>query len=278
MMNDSTPEWTDGSEFFSQIGKEWKLNICLSSILLLPTFFPIYYLRTVYGEDLCCYFGILFYASFGLIVYTPTLLPLLSEIKKRRNEDQHFLKCDWCSSHYSQEIWKEVARYLEEKELDYTLKIPYMILPVHHVFDLTVKEEGIRFSQYGPVKTSGKKRIIWLAFGISPSSKIEGTGIEALKTEIRDRIQSMPRENPFCQLCPGRATDVCYGSHFEKDRRAEERENKRLAMIDPYKDEKTFGILLNRKMKLKKGQTREQLNELYTIAETSETYRQRLVQ
>ena len=194
------------------------------------------------------------------------------EIKTIQSLEGEFIVCKWCNSFFPHEIWKSIARLLEKNNVSFTVKHP------RRYYDLSVLIPFVRKFDLGQMKCFFNNRPVppivalflpdenigiglfihrlsvtsqvWVYVGEiiqRESHQVNEDFLISLKSDIKEIIEDMPHENPFCQLCTGRSNSTCYGNKCHPSLSNNPEVQEKLMQIDPYKDEETLDFYIQQK-------------------------------
>ena len=250
-------KWIDGKEFFDPLQKSIRiLAICFAPAIFplmlgfLPFFLPHDPWNIVSQLCLGCFMIFLSVVMiFGF--YSDVWAPFL-ELKKRRKVERFFIQCPWCRSDYTQEIWKSIARTLEDQGEDIVIKVQNLSsTSLCHKLDVVLKTRRIRISFYRPFYFFDKKKrsTVWLGLGL-----LEGGDrkfLKQLKRDIKELLEGLAEENPFCSQCKGGGADICYGGwHQNTSRNFDYTLAVNLFRLEPFYSEKILKFLVKQKEEL----------------------------
>ena len=272
-------EWIDSEKFFPHIMKLIKLELTIFPLMFIPPLCGMVYLIFVLEWNLCVWLILAFYLVLLGVVYEYSVLRPYFAAKRRREIEKYFLQCPWCDSYFSQEIWKEIARYLTTQGIEFFVNVPNLDIDniLRHRLDIVLIKIKIRISFYCPsyLGIDRKYSTLWIGIGsFEPENEVSVKFMEKLKREIKKVVEKIPERNPFCKICPGKNSYVCYGGRVPTtEEHFDEELAKSLFEMDPYKDEETLQYLVERKKRLRDEiLTKEQQKEFIRFAKQKKGY------
>ena len=288
-MNKEKVEWIKAGDFFPLLMKRMKKFFVFAEVVsFLPGMFGIIFIIKWHVVNItiqtpilniAAYIAVLALIStflfFLFIVTTALFFYAFRDLKKRHEIDRYLLECDWCSSQFAYEIWKEIARYLTDNGIEFSIKkCDEPLSYLGDAYDIILEEKRIKISQYR-YRNTGKKAVIWISIGIlNPANNESVKFMKQLKKDIKGLMERMPEENPFCNRCDGKTKDICYGGTGVADRSKKTADDMRMfERMDPNKDKETLQYFIERKEKLGKNwYGNEDMEKMYEMARAAERY------